>query len=500
MMYTLGIDIGTTNVKCVLFGERIRMVEEAAYEYPTLFPRPSWVEQDPEFWWKGVVVTIKTVLSKSGIDPANIRAIAVSCQSPCALLVDKNGTPLHNALIWMDRRSTEEVKLLDQLVGANRIFEITGNRLDTYFMLPKLMWMLRNHPELIDKTYKVLQANGYVNLKLTGVFSIDYSSISLTQLYDMKNKCWSKEIFDAIGMDSSIMPDIYGCTEVIGGVSEKAAEITGLKPGTPVLGGTVDGTASTLEVGLKDGEAVEMTGTSSVLNIGVTEPVTSMNLSYLNGINEKSAVLFGAMSSTGGCLRWFRDYLYNGKINKNNAYQLMDAEVMKEAPEPSKLIFLPYMAGERAPIWDPNARGVFFGLNMGTSRAQLLRAIMEGACFALRDNLEEAEKLGMNPKKFYVTGGCSNSDIWLKIKASVINREIIVPYKTLGAPGGLACMIAEYTGEYDSAQSAAEDYLKIAKIVKPEKSWIAVYDELYALYKSVYGSLKDEFVKLSKLH
>lgn len=302
MSYTLGIDIGTTNVKCVLFGERISIVSEASYEYPTLFPRPSWVEQDPDFWWKGVVITIRKVLAESDVDPANIKAIAVSCQSPCALLVDKNGTPLHNALIWMDRRSTEEVNLLDLVVGSKRIYEITGNRLDTYFMLPKLMWMSRNHPELINKTYKVLQANGYVNLKLTGVFSIDYSSISLTQLYDMKSKCWSKKIFDAIGLDISIMPDIYGCTEVIGGVSLKAAEITGLKAGTPVLAGTVDGTAATLEVGLKDGEAVEMTGTSSVLNIGVRRPVTSINLSYLNGINEKSAVLFGAMSSTGGCL------------------------------------------------------------------------------------------------------------------------------------------------------------------------------------------------------
>jgi len=500
MVYTLGIDIGTTNVKCVLFGERIRMVEEASYEYPTLFPRPSWVEQDPDFWWKGAVITIKTVLSKSEIDPADIKAIAVSCQSPCVLLVDKLGNPLHNALIWMDRRSTEEVNLLNQLIGSDKIFEITGNRLDTYFMLPKLMWMSRNYPELIDKTYKVLQANGYVNFKLTGVFSIDYSSISITQLYDMKDKCWSGEIFDAIGLDSSIMPDIYGCTEVIGGVSLTAAEITGLKPGTPVLAGTVDGTAATLEVGLKNGESLEMTGTSSVLIIGVSEPVTSMKLSYLNGINEKSAVLFGAMSSTGGCLRWFRDYLYNCKKNKDNAYKHMDAEVVRDSPEPSRLVFLPYMAGERAPIWDPNARGVVFGLNMCTSRAQLLRAIMEGACYALRDNIEEAEKLGMDPKKFYVTGGCSNSDIWLKIKASVINRELIVPYKTLGAPGGLACMMAEYTGEYASAQNAAEDYLQVAKIVKPEKSWVPLYDELYSLYKSIYGSLKNEFVKLSRLY
>jgi xylulokinase len=499
MTYTLGIDIGTTNVKCVLFGEGPKAVAEAAYEYPTAFPAPSWAEQDPEHWWEGTIATIRSVLSQSGIDASGIRAVAVSCQSPCALLVDRDGNPLHDALIWMDRRSTDELEFLDRTIGSQRVFEISGNRLDTYFMLSELLWFRRHHPELMEKTYKILQANGYVNLKLTGEFTIDSSNLSLTQINDLKGNCWSRELAEAIDVDPSVLPQVYDCGEVIGYVTRKAAELTGLKAGTPVLAGAVDASVAALEAGVQQNIALEMTGTSSVMLIGLSEPLTTIRLSHLTGVNDHIHYLYGAMSSTGGSLKWFRDTLYGGETRERNAYARMDAEVEEKAPEPAHLLFLPYMAGERAPIWNPDARGVFFGLSMGTSRAQMIRAIMEGAAFALLDNLEEAEKTGLRPQQVYVLGGCSNSDIWLRIKASVINREIIVPCNTLGAPGGLACLMAAFTGEYDTPEQAAAAGFKVAKRFEPVDAWADRYRELYREFKQLYGSVEHNFKSFSAL-
>jgi len=497
MIYTLGIDIGTTNVKCVLFGEGPKAVAEATYEYPTAFPAPSWAQQNPEHWWEGCIAVIRSVLSQSGIDAAGIKAVAVSCQSPCALLVDRTGKPLHDALIWMDRRSTEELELLDRTVGVQRIFEITGNRLDTYFMLSELMWLRRHHPELLDKTHKILQVNGYVNMKLTGEFSIDRSNLSLTQVNDLKENNWSNELLEIIDVDPSITPQVFDCGEVIGCVTRQAAELTGLKAGTPVLAGTVDASVAALEAGVHQDIALEMTGTSSVMLIGVNKPVTTIKLSHLTGIDDNTHYLYGAMSSTGGSLKWFRDALYGGETHEKNAYAHMDAEVVRDAPEPTQLLFLPYMVGERAPIWNPDARGVYFGLGMSTNRAQMIRAVMEGAAFALLDNLEEAEKIGLCPKQFFVLGGCSNSDIWLKIKASVINREIIVPCNTLGAPGGLACLMAAYTGEFDTPEQAAAAGFKAAKRIEPVDAWVPRYRALYQEYKRLYESVEPNFKSFS---
>lgn len=495
MACTIGVDIGTTNVKSILFGERSVILAQAGKEYNTCFPRPSWAQQNPEDWWMGTVETIREVLEESRIDPHEVKVISVSSQAPTMLPVDREGKPLHDALIWMDRRGTRELEMLDKTIGGDRIFDITGNRLDTYFMLSELAWFCRNRPELLDRTHKFLQVNGYVSFKLSGVFSIDYPHVSLTQLYDLNQKCWSKELFDAAGADISMMPDIYGCDQPLGTITGEAAALTGLSPSTVVLGGAVDSVAA-LEAGVYTSGAVEMTGTSSVLFIGCDHLVTDERLSHLNGIDEHSNLLYGAISTTGGCLKWYRDTIYNGP--QEDEYKHIDSLIENDAADPSGIIFLPYMAGERAPIWDPNARGTFIGLSLSTTRAQLARAIMEGSCFALRDNLEVIESTGIRADEVYNTGGCANSDIWLRIKASIIGRPIVLPVANLGAPGGLAYIMSAYLGEYKTPLDAAKDCIRIKKIIEPVPEWTRIYDELYPRFKSAYQSLRDDFTKMAK--
>ena len=498
MSYSIGIDIGTTTVKCILFGEKAKVVAEAGKEYGTLLPEPSWAQQDPDDWWRAVVECIRVILAKSWVNAEDIRVISVSSQAPAVLPVTKEGKPLHDALIWMDRRSVEEYEIIKETVGARRVFEITGNRLDTYFTLTELMWFIRNHPEIMEKCFKVLQVNGYVNYKLTGEFTIDDTHASLTQLYDVHRDCWSRELLDAIGADVDLMPQVYDCMAPIGHVSAEAAELTGLSTGTVVLAGAVDATAAGLEMGVYSGGRVaEMTGTSSVVLIGFDELVTGEELSYLKGRAKNSTLLYGAMNSAGGSLRWFRDALYGGETMKKDAYPRMNREV--RAKRPSRIIFLPYMAGERAPIWDPDARGTFIGLNLNTSRAELIRAIMEGACFALQDNLDQAAKMGLPIKDIICCGGCSRSDIWLKIKASVIGKEIKLPEVNLGAPAGLAYMNAAYMGEYSTPEEASDANLRIKKVVEPVREWIPMYRELYQVYLESYQSLKRQFKNLARI-
>lgn len=501
MHYSLGIDIGTSTVKCVLFKEGPKVVAESQAEHETLIRgNGSYIEQDPLDWWNCTVTAIRQVLRISRINPKDIKVISVSSQAPCVLPVGRDGNPLYNALIWMDRRSQEELNILNEKIGAERIYEITGNRLDTYFTLTELMWLQRHEPELMEKCYKVLQVNGYINYCLTGRFTIDISHASLTQIFDIKNDKWSSELLSAIGTDDHLMPEVVECSEMIGHVTEKTAAETGLSTDTAVLGGMVDATAAALEVGVvDDGQMVEMTGTSSVIIVAFNRLVTLKKLSYLRGHKTGSTLLFGAMNSIGGSLKWFRDALYGGETPENDAYNRINREIEEKSKNPSKLIYLPFLAGERAPIWNPNARGTFIGMNLNTTRADLMRSIMEGTCFALRTNLDEVAASGIPFETLLCCGGCSKSDIWLKIKASVINKEVTVPAVNLGAPGGLAFANAAYMGEFSSAEEGALQGRKIRKTVEPVKEWIGPYEEMYAIYKDSYHALKAEFEAIARL-
>ena len=500
MSYSIGIDIGTTTVKCILFREGPAVAAEASQEYKTMTLRHSWVEQDPMDWWNGTVSCIRALLAKSRVDPKEIKVISVSSQAPCVLPLDRNGNPLHNALIWMDRRSVREMELLAENPGADRVFEITGNRLDTYCVLPALMWFLRNEPAIMDRCHKIVQVNGFINTRLTGTFTIDESHASLTELYDCHTHDWSDELLSAAGADRSIMPEIVDCCTPIGHVTEKAAGETGLSTSTVVLAGTVDATAAALEVGLTgSGKVAEMTGTSSVVMIAFNELFTTEGLSYLRGYNRSTSILFGAMNAIGGSLKWFRDSVLGGETPEHDAYDRINRAVESGVPHPSGLIFLPYMSGERSPIWDPNARGTLIGLNMKTSLPEIARAIMEGACYALRDNLDQVRNAGIHFDSIVCCGGCSKSDIWLKIKASVIQKRILIPELNLGAPGGLSYMNAAYMGEYASPEEASAACFKVRHAIEPVPEWVGPYEELYQVYLDSYQALKERFQALSRI-
>jgi xylulokinase len=501
----LGIDIGTTNVKSVLFTLDGSMVIQKRAEFPTIFPQTGWVEQDAEQWWKATVKTIYHITTILKINDYEIVAIGVSSQAPTILPLDIKGNPLRNALIWMDRRSEKECNFLRKNIGEEKIKKITGNRIDPYFAFPKLLWFKKNESHLLKHTHKILQCNGYVNYKLTGCFSTDKAHASLSQLYDIHKNEWSQALYQQFDISPEILPKVYECTDIIGTVTKKAAEMTGLSQGIPVIAGTVDGSAAAIEAGvINSGEAVEMTGTSTVLLVAADKwKYTTELTSMYNGFGN-NCLIFGAMSCTGACLKWFRDQF--GNIEKKVAqelnldfFELLDLEAGKAEVGSGNLLFLPYMMGERSPIWDSHARGMFIGLTLNTTRKQIIRAILEGTSFALYQNLKEITKLGLKVNELKAVGGGSNSDLWLKIKASMLNMPILVPETSVGAPFGDAILAGVGIKLYNNIKDIIQETMKINKVIMPDDKWHERYLELFEVYLNIYKHTKKDLFKLTNI-
>jgi xylulokinase len=501
----LGIDIGTTNAKAALFATSGALLGEGQQEYGTAYPQPGWAEQVAEDWWEATVAIVRRLLATTRVEAKDVAAIAVSSQAPTALPVDAQGKALRPALIWMDRRSETQCVRLRQKVDIERILALNGNRIDPYFGAPKISWLLENEPDIVQRTHFFLQANGYINLKLTGQFTIDRSHASLFQCYNMALGDWSDELCVMLGIPQEKLPPVVPCTDVIGQVGAEAARATGLLEGTPVVAGMVDGVAAALEAGVvTSGEAVEMTGTSTVLLVCVDEPPRQPDLIALAHAVPGVYLLVGAMVSTGAALRWFRDELGTAEVQAaqstdRNAFEIMSEEAGEVAPGAGGLLFLPYMMGERSPIWNTDARGVMFGLSLATSRSQIIRALMEGAAYGLRHNLEVAEETGIRFEALRSVGGGSRSAVWCQIKADVLGRPIAVPAVSLGASLGDALLAGTGIGAYTDLVSATRLMDQPLTLYQPREAVSAHYDAVYPLYRQLYSANEALFGELARI-
>jgi len=502
MCYLIGIDIGTTNAKATLFDQHFQALASAGREYPTHFPQSGWAEQDPQDWWQATASALRDILAARSLTSCQILGICVSSQAPAVLPIAPDGHPLRRALIWMDRRSEPQCEQLHDAIGQERIHAITGNRIDPYFMLPKLMWVMQNEPEIHDNAWKYLQVNGYINYCLTGQATCDHVHASLTGLYSVAERKWSETLAEELQIDLGKMPDIYQSTEYIGVVTPVAALATGLPEGVPVLAGTVDAAASSLECSVvKKGEAAEMTGTSSCFMLGCDTWPDSMNLVSIHHAVPGQCLLIGPISSTGACLKWYRNQIGCSEYDdlaayRKNPYRYLDG--LAQSAGDSKLIFLPYMAGERAPIWDSDVRGAFIGLTHSTSRGQMVRAIMEGSAFALKHVVDEAEKSGQQISKLNAVGGGSNSSVWLQMKASILGRPVQTVQQSASGAFGNALLVAYASGLINDLSSAATDSIQIAKTYEPDLEQARSYDARYHVFRNFYEHMKDDFALWAK--
>lgn len=500
----MGIDIGTTNVKATLYDLSFRQVAEGSAEYPTYFLQTGWVEQNSEDWWQATVKTIQDITKLAGAAAEQIKGICVSSQAPAVLPVDAEGHPLRNALIWMDRRSEPQCTQLRQVLGQDTVNRITGNRIDPYFALPKILWFMQEEPERYARTWKFLQVNGFINFRLTGQATCDRVHASLTGLYDVSALRWSSEIAAALSLDLGRMPGIFDSTDVIGHVSHEAARETGLRQGIPVIAGNVDASSAALETGvIGQGEAAEMTGTSSCLMVGCDQWPNSLNLVATHHAVKGHDLLVGPISSTGACLKWYRDQFGacaqdDAEAYNRSPYNYMD-QLAEQSGQSGKLVFLPYMAGERAPLWSSDARGVFFGLTPNTTRGQIIRSILEGSSFALRHTVDEAEKAGQSIESISSVGGGSNSRIWLQIKADILNRPIRTLQHASSGAFGNALLAGYGVGLIPDIREVVQQKIQIRETFYPKSEAVSRYNKLYKIFRNIYEHTRNDFADLAEI-
>lgn len=500
MKYLLGMDIGTTNMKGVLYSETGDKIAFAQCTYEIFHRNQDCAEQKPSDWWNSAVSIFREIINEVDSQvKEQIVAICISSQTPTLLPVTKDGTPLRDAIIWMDKRADQEMKEILQTMGEERYISVTGMLPAVSFLPPKLLWYKKQEKALFEKTACFLQANGYINYKLTNVFSMDLDQASLTQCLNATKGEWSKEIGETIGIAlEQYFPKPLKNHQIIGYVTKEAAKETGLPVNMAVVAGSSDAIAAMYASGLTTlGEATEVSGTSSLVFAGTKKLPKDYHSvgGHKCALQEIPYVYNAPISATGASIKWylknFGQYEYQlAKEKGRNVYDILNEEALQAKPGSNGLIFFPYMMGERAPLWNNHARGMFIGLSMDSKREDMVRGIFEGTSFALKSVIEECRRNGTKIDKIRVVGGGALSDTWLQIKASVLNIPVLVLDKKTGdVPFGDALIAGQAVGLYKDLSQSIKDIVTVERVIEPKEEWAMIYDKQYEYFKKFYQDL-----------
>ncbi|MFV0466195.1 MAG: xylulokinase [Lachnospiraceae bacterium] len=495
--YLLGIDIGTSACKVAVFGEDGTVFASSSEEYPVYYPKQGYAEQNPVEWWDAICLAIKKTIQKSGISPEEIAGIGVDGQSWSAIALDHYGEVLTNTPIWMDTRAADLCEKMNQQIGSEAIFELAGNGLQPSYSTAKIIWYKENMPEIYGKIDKILQSNSYIVYRLTGVLSQDKSQGYGLHCFNMRTATWDESMCEKLGFPASFLPRIYDCHEVVGSVTEEAALATGLTAGISVVAGGLDAACGTLGAGvIHPGETQEQGGQAGGMSICLDQYAADPRLILSCHVVPGSWLLQGGTTGGGGAMRWlereFADFERQNaqSTGKSSLDQLNDiaGEVSAGA---DGLVFLPYMAGERSPIWDPNAKGVFYGLDFSKSKGHFVRAVMEGVAYSLKHNLEVAEEAGAKVNVMRAMGGSANSLLWTQIKADITEKEILVPASDTATTLGAAILAGVGVGLYADFEDAVAKTVTVTRKHEPDLSFKKEYDNNYVIYQELYQNLKD---------
>lgn len=494
--YLLGIDIGTSACKIAVFNRSGEVLSAANGDYNVYYPHPGWAEQNPEEWWRAVCAAVKTALEKGSISPEEIAGVGIDGQSWSAIAVDREGNVLTNTPIWMDTRAQDICDELNEKIGADEIFALAGNSLQPSYTTAKILWYQRNMSDVYARTYKILQSNSYIALKLTGNMTQDISQGYGLHCFDMHTGQWDRGMCEKLGIPIELLPDIHPCHEVIGFVTEQASAECGLAAGTPVVAGGLDAACGTLGTGvLRPGETQEQGGQAGGMSICTDTYRADPRLILGYHVVPGKWLLQGGTTGGGGVMRWlereFGDYeREEGARQGKSSLVLFNEEAEAVAPGSSGVVFLPYMAGERSPIWDPDAKGVFYGLDFSKTKGHLIRAAMEGVAYSLRHNLEIAEQAGAEVSVLRAMGGSANSLLWTQIKSDITGKPIVVPASDTATTLGAAILAGVGVGMYESFEEAVKLTVEEKRAHKPNPENTAVYERNYHVYLELYRQLK----------
>lgn len=491
----LGIDIGTSGCKLSVFGRSGEVIASETRSYPVLRAREGYAEQNPEDWWEAVCAAAGAILAK-GVRAEEITAIGVDGQSWSAIGVDKAGNTLGTTPIWMDTRSQKECEQLNTILGKEQIFKTCGNVIQPMHTMPKILWYKNNEPEKYERISTVLQSNSFIVYKLTGALTQEPSQGYGWSCFDMNSGTWNYDMCRDAGIRQSILPEIAPCHAIVGRVSRQAAALTGLLAGTPVCAGGLDAACGTLGVGvIDDGQTQEQGGQAGGMSICLTKAYACPELILGMHVVPGRWLLQGGTVGGGGTMKWFEqefgaeERMRAAEAGTSSFYEL-DREAGEIAPGSDGLILLPYLSGERSPIWDVNAKGVFYGIDYAKTRAHFCRAVMEGVAFSLRHNLEVASEAGAEVKTLYAMGGSANSSLWMQIKADITGHEIDVPASDTATALGAAMLAGVGTGYYPSFAEAVSQTVRVKAKYYPVSERCRTYDRIYAQYLELYPRLK----------
>lgn len=507
MAYLIGVDLGTSGTKTVLFAEDGTVAASCTIEYPLYQPQNGWAEQDPLDWWNAVCGTTKAVVAKAGISASEIKGVGLSGQMHGLVMLDKSGNVLRKSIIWCDQRTAKECEEITQKVGAGNLIKITANPALTGFTASKIMWVKNNEPEIYEKCAHILLPKDFIRYKLTGEFATEVSDASGMQLLDVPNRKWSDQVLDALQIDKSLLGKVYESPEITGKVTKAASDLTGLAEGTAVVGGAGDNAAAAVGTGtVQDGRAFTTIGTSGV----VFAHTSKLSIDPKGRVHTFCCAVPGAwhvMGVTQGAglsLKWFRDNFCHEEMiaaagMKKDPYFLMDKQAEEIPIGSDRLLYLPYLMGERTPHLDPNCRGVFFGLSAMHTRQHLLRAVMEGVTFSQRDSVEVLREMGVSINEMLACGGGGSSPLWRQMLADVYGCPVKTVVSKEGPALGVAILAGAGTGVYSSVQDGCAAVIKTNPPQNPISQNSAEYEKFYNIYRALYPALKNNFSELAKL-
>lgn len=488
-MYYIGIDLGTSAVKLLLMDGSGKVCNIVSKEYPLYFPQPGWSEQKPEDWYCQTMVGLKELIKD--IDKSQVAGISFGGQMHGLVILDENDEVIRPALLWNDGRTKEECDYLNEVIGKETLSQYTANISFTGFTAPKILWVKNKEPENFAKIKKIMLPKDYIAYKLSGVHCTDVSDASGMLIFDVENRCWSKEMIDICGIKEEQLAKVYESYEVVGNITDEIAKELEIPNTVKVVAGAGDNAAAAIGTGtVGDGMCNISLGTSGTIFISSKKfGVDSNNALHSFDHADGNYHLMGCMLSAASCNKWWSEEILNTK------------DYTKEQENITKLgennvYFLPYLMGERSPHNNPNARGTFIGMSMDTSRSDMTQAVLEGVAFALRDSLEVAKSLGINIQRTKICGGGAKSPLWKKIIANVLNLKVDMIESEEGPALGGAILAAVACKEFESIEDAVSKLVKVTETIEPDVELVEKYEEKYNKFKQIYPTIKNLYNEL----
>ncbi|MBE5776054.1 MAG: xylulokinase [Clostridiales bacterium] len=507
MTYLLGVDLGTSGTKTVLFDKSGAAVASATVEYPLYQPRNGWAEQDPNDWWNAARETIRKVLSDSGVDAADVKGLGISGQMHGLVLLDENGEPLRKAILWCDGRTQAECDEITEKVGKERLIAISANPALTGFTAGKILWVRKNEPEIYAKVSKMMLPKDYVRYKLTGEYYCEMSDGSGTNLLDVKNRCWSGEILEKLDINPDFLPRLLESSDKAGVITAEAARETGLQEGMAVAAGAADNMAAAIGTGVcVPGKAFTTIGTSGVVFAHSKEvqidPAGRVH-TFCSAVPGEYTVMSCTLAA-GLSLKWFRDTFCKAECETADGmgvdpYVLMNQQADQSPIGANRLIFLPYLMGERSPILDSASRGAFIGLSAIHQKHDLLRAVMEGVMYSQRQNLDVLRGMHVVPESMLACGGGAKSPFWRQMMADMFDMPVKTVHNTEGPALGAAILAGVASGVYEDIPTACANVIRENDPLLPDSGRHEAYETYYQLYCTLYPALKGAYGALQNM-